>query len=151
MLIHIHQPQPATLIHNALLKVLEEGIHTNDIFREGVSKERVGTREFAQASFKDLAKKPASLKAVDYKPRHKEEWSHHGTKVISNPSRIDRYDIYLYSHDPLEKIVQALQEANTPPSSCQWSRIEVSKYGPKDIQILCVLINGADASKALHH
>lgn len=115
MLIHIHQPQPATLIHNALLKVLEEGIHTNDIFREGVSKERVGTREFAQAIIQRLGKKPASLKAVDYKPRHKEEWSHHGTKVISTHRELIGTDIYLYSHDPLEKIVQALQEANTPP------------------------------------
>ena len=38
MLVHIEQPDVATLVHNAWLRTLEDGIHTYDIYVEGVSK-----------------------------------------------------------------------------------------------------------------
>ena len=49
MLVHIGQPDEAARIHNAWLKTIEDGIHTYDIFKEKISKEKVGTKEFAQA------------------------------------------------------------------------------------------------------
>lgn len=66
MLNHIEQPDVAAKIHNAWLRTLEEGIHTYDIYKEGVSKECVGTKEFAQAVIKNLGKKPQVLKEVQY-------------------------------------------------------------------------------------
>src|ERR1700687_5968256 len=38
MLVHINQPDVASLVHNAWLRTLEDGVHTYDIFTEGVSK-----------------------------------------------------------------------------------------------------------------
>jgi isocitrate dehydrogenase len=67
MLIHINQPDIATLAHNAWLKTIEDGVHTYDIFREGVSKEKVGTKDFAEAVVARLGQKPETLKAVEYK------------------------------------------------------------------------------------
>ena len=67
MLIHIKQFEVATKVHNAFLKTLEDGIHTYDIFKEGISKNTVGTKEFADAIIARLGQKPAILKAVDYK------------------------------------------------------------------------------------
>jgi isocitrate dehydrogenase len=67
MLIHINQPDVATLAHNAWLKTIEDGVHTYDIFREGTSKEKVGTREFAEAVAARIGQKPETLKAVEYK------------------------------------------------------------------------------------
>ncbi len=49
MLVHIGQSDVAERIHNAWLVTLEEGIHTYDIFMEGKSKQKVGTKEFADA------------------------------------------------------------------------------------------------------
>jgi len=46
---------------------LEEGIHTYDIFKEGTSKQRVGTKEFALAVIDNLGKKPGILQQVSYK------------------------------------------------------------------------------------
>jgi isocitrate dehydrogenase len=66
MLNHIGQADVATKVHNAWLRTLEDGIHTYDIFKEGVSKEKVGTKEFAQAVIARLGQKPSQLKAVDY-------------------------------------------------------------------------------------
>src|SRR5690348_14533663 len=47
MLIHLGENGVAERIHNAWLKTIEAGFHTYDIFKEGLSKEKVGTREFA--------------------------------------------------------------------------------------------------------
>src|SRR3982750_3543473 len=49
MLVHIHQADVAERVHNAWLKTLEDGIHTYDIYTEGVSTQKVGTKEFAAA------------------------------------------------------------------------------------------------------
>jgi isocitrate dehydrogenase len=66
MLVHIGQPDVAESIHNAWLKTLEDGIHTYDIFVEGKSKEKVGTKEFAEAVAARVGQKPAQLKPVSY-------------------------------------------------------------------------------------
>ncbi len=66
MLNHIGQTEVAEKVQNAWLKTIEEGIHTYDIYKEGVSKQKVGTKEFAQAVIANLGNKPAILKSVSY-------------------------------------------------------------------------------------
>jgi len=67
MLVHINQPDVAERAHNAWLKTIEDGIHTYDIYKEGVSRKKVGTREFAEAVVARLGQIPETLKAVAYK------------------------------------------------------------------------------------
>jgi isocitrate dehydrogenase len=66
MLIHIGQNEVAERIQNAWLRTIEEGIHTYDIFTEGISKEKVGTKEFAEAVIARLGQKPQVLTPVTY-------------------------------------------------------------------------------------
>ena len=66
MLVHIGQADVAEKVHNAWLCALEDGVHTYDIFKEGVSTEKVGTREFADAVIARLGKMPQKLKPVSY-------------------------------------------------------------------------------------
>jgi isocitrate dehydrogenase len=66
MLNHIGQTDVAEKVQNAWLKTIEDGIHTYDIFKEGVSKQKVGTKEFAQAVVANLGKTPSILKPVFY-------------------------------------------------------------------------------------
>ena len=66
MLNHIGQTEVAEKVQNAWLKTLEDGIHTYDIFKEGTSKQKVGTKEFAQAVIANLGHKPSTLKSVSY-------------------------------------------------------------------------------------
>lgn len=66
MLVHIGQADVAERVHNAWLRTLEDGIHTYDIFKEGVSTKKVGTREFAQAVMQRLGQQPTELKPVSY-------------------------------------------------------------------------------------
>jgi isocitrate dehydrogenase len=66
MLNHIGQSEIAEKIQNAWLKTLEDGIHTYDIYKEGTSKQKVGTKEFAQAIIANLGEKPVLLSPVSY-------------------------------------------------------------------------------------
>nr|MBI1232180.1 NADP-dependent isocitrate dehydrogenase [Cytophagales bacterium] len=66
MLNHIGQSGVAEKVQNAWLKTIEEGIHTPEIYKEGISSKKVGTKEFADAVIENLGKKPALLKPVSY-------------------------------------------------------------------------------------
>ena len=66
MLTHIGQSDVAEKIQNAWLKTIEAGIHTYDIYKEGTSKQKVGTKEFAKAVIANLGNKPNMLKSVSY-------------------------------------------------------------------------------------
>src|SRR5678810_676448 len=67
MLVHIGETAVAERVHNAWLRTLEEGVHTYDIFTEGISKEKVGTKEFADAVVERLGQMPQLLKPRKYK------------------------------------------------------------------------------------
>src|SRR5262249_49698177 len=67
MLVHIGQNEVAERAHNAWLKTIEDAVHTYDIFKEGTSKQKVGTKEFAQAVVARLGQKPEKLKAAAYR------------------------------------------------------------------------------------
>ncbi len=66
MLVHINQPDVAEQVHNAWLKTIEDGIHTYDIYQDGISTEKVGTKEFSNAVVARLGQKPQKLKPVSY-------------------------------------------------------------------------------------
>jgi isocitrate dehydrogenase len=70
MLVHIGQPEVASRVHNAWLKTIEDGIHTYDVYTEGTSSAKVGTREFAQAVVERLGARPGKLKPVAYASAH---------------------------------------------------------------------------------
>ncbi len=66
MLVHIGQPEVAEKISNAWMKTLEDGIHTGDIYQEGISKQKVGTQEFAQAVIERLGQEPTTMKLAKF-------------------------------------------------------------------------------------
>ena len=67
MLVHIGQTDVAERVHNAWLRTLEDGIHTYDIYVEGKSKQKVGTKEFAQAVVERVGQMPQTLKPAKYR------------------------------------------------------------------------------------
>ncbi|HUA82665.1 MAG TPA: NADP-dependent isocitrate dehydrogenase [Bryobacteraceae bacterium] len=69
MLVHIGQIDIAERVQNAWLRTMEDGVHTYDIYVEGQSKQKVGTKEFADAVIARLGQKPEKLKAVHYSAR----------------------------------------------------------------------------------
>src|SRR5205809_4673375 len=100
MLVHIDQTDVATLVHNAWLRTLEDGIHTYDIFTEGVSKQKVGTREFAEAVVARLGQEPQTLQAVGYTSAPQHISNDHVTLTRSTEkNELVGVDVYLDWYD----------------------------------------------------
>ena len=66
MLVHIGQGDVAEKIHNAWFKTLEDGIHTGDIYKDGLSRKKVGTKDFTKAVIERLGQEPETMPAVRY-------------------------------------------------------------------------------------
>ncbi len=66
MLVHIGQPEAAAKIRNAWFKTIEDGIHTGDIYQEGVSTEKVGTVGFTDAVIERLGQKPSTFPVAEF-------------------------------------------------------------------------------------
>ena len=66
MLNHIGQQDVAERISNAWSCTIEAGIHTPDIYKEGISKEMVGTKEFAETVIFNMGNKPKKLVVAEY-------------------------------------------------------------------------------------
>ena len=66
MLNYLGQQAAAERVHNAWLTTIEEGIHTADIYQDGLSRKLVGTRAFADAVIERLGRTPDWLKAASY-------------------------------------------------------------------------------------
>jgi isocitrate dehydrogenase len=76
MLVHIGQPEVAARIKNAWLVTLEEGVHTGDVYEEGTSKKRVGTRDFADAVIANLGRTPQKLPVQEFKATETDRPAH---------------------------------------------------------------------------
>ncbi len=66
MLNHIGQQDVAEKVINAWSCVIEDGIHTADIYKEGVSAKRVGTKEFADEVIGRLGDLPKHIKPEEF-------------------------------------------------------------------------------------
>ncbi|HUE03610.1 MAG TPA: NADP-dependent isocitrate dehydrogenase [Bryobacteraceae bacterium] len=113
MLVHINQPETAARVHNAWLRTIEDGVHTYDIFTEGASQEKVGTREFAHAVVARLGQKPNTLKAASYAAAPERVAVARQTAVRPDP-KVDLIGVDVYVNWPSldnDKLAAALQQA----------------------------------------
>lgn len=100
MLAHINQSDVAQKVHNAWLKTIEDGVHTYDIYREGTSKEKVGTKEFAKAVIDRLGQKPAKLKDVTYNNFEVKSYDHYDYRKIKKAKKETvGCDIFIHWND----------------------------------------------------
>jgi len=105
MLVHIDQPEVAERVHNAWLRTIEDGVHTYDVFTEGVSSQKVGTKEFACAVIARLGQKPNRLKPVAYAKRAagtSASPAAHVSTANHTAMELNGIDVFVYwpSHDP---------------------------------------------------
>ncbi len=66
MLVHIGQTEEAERLHNAWLKTIEDGVHTFDLYTEGMSRRQVDTWGFARAVVDRLGHEPQMFRAARY-------------------------------------------------------------------------------------
>ncbi|MFM7822629.1 MAG: NADP-dependent isocitrate dehydrogenase, partial [Bacteroidota bacterium] len=111
MLNHIGQTEVAEKVQNAWLKTIEDGIHTYDIYKEGSSREKVGTKEFAQAVMTNLGQKPTQLKSVTYDSKSQINLPKYTRRKPANKELVG-IDLFVHWHgsnpDELAGIVKQL-------------------------------------------
>jgi isocitrate dehydrogenase len=96
MLVHIGQSEVAERVHNAWLRTVEDGIHTYDIYEDGVSKEKVGTKEFARAVVARVGQRPNILKAVSYAKAPSQAPARHASTAATSQMEIKGIDVIVY-------------------------------------------------------
>jgi isocitrate dehydrogenase len=113
MLVHIDQPDVATLVHNAWLRTIEEGIDTYDIYVEGVSRQKVGTKEFADAVIARLGQQPQILQAVQYKAAPKPRPDEYLTHETTSRKDLVGVDVYLqWQRGSAQELGTLVQQVN---------------------------------------
>ncbi|MBS3737978.1 MAG: NADP-dependent isocitrate dehydrogenase [Psychroflexus sp.] len=112
MLNHIGYGDIAQKIENALLKTLEDGYHTKDIYQDKLSKKLVNTGEFAEEICKNLGKTPKQLKKADYSQNS--EIKFHPYKRKTYDKKSVGVDIFIHWKDTdAEQFGNALAKAET--------------------------------------
>ena len=114
MLNHVGLPKEAETIHNAWLKTLEDGIHTYDIFKEGFSKEKVGTKEFGDAVIARLGQKPTTLKAVSYEAAEKRKDDFTPLSFKKEKKTFDGVDLFFEFNGKPDELAKQIEEAMLP-------------------------------------
>jgi isocitrate dehydrogenase len=95
MLVHIGQHDIAERVHNAWLSTMEDGIHTYDVYTEGVSRQKVGTKEFAEAVAAHVGKEPQKLKVARYKAAPAKKERAHAAAPAAAKMKLDGIDVYV--------------------------------------------------------
>jgi isocitrate dehydrogenase len=118
MMAYLGEAEIATRIHEAWLYTIESGVHTYDIFKENISKQLVGTEEFAEAVVRNLGKKPKQLKSPIYKAT---------SKIIplltENKMKINRklvgVDLFIYSKETAKTVEKKITALDPTPFKLQ--------------------------------
>jgi isocitrate dehydrogenase len=122
MLVHIRQEDVATKIHNAWLRTLEEGIHTEDLKSERTTK-AVSTGGFAQAVIARLGQSPQHFAAVNYAnpaAPSKAEPMENYVRATPAKKRIVGVDVFLHdTAHSADKLGRALTKLGSETLSLQ--------------------------------
>ncbi|WP_338780209.1 NADP-dependent isocitrate dehydrogenase [Metabacillus sp. FJAT-52054] len=114
MLVHIGQTEAAAAVHNAWLRTIEDGIHTYDLYKEGVSKQKAGTQEFADAVIARIGQIPTALKPVSYSTGS--SWKIAAAETKPAKKELAGIDIFLHwkggNPDELGRKVSAIKSEN---------------------------------------
>ena len=112
MMVHAGQPDVAERIHNAWLKTIEDGVHTYDIFKQGVSKKQVGTSAFANAVIARLGEKPTQLQPVTYAANAKPFAVPAASPRVTAKKELVGVDVFVQTTAPVSQLAGDMQRAD---------------------------------------
>lgn len=113
MLVHLNETDVAAKIHNAWLKTIEDGIHTGDIYGD-MSREKVGTMDFAKAVVERLGSEPERFPAAKYAPREDNTPIRAVMKEPKEQRELVGVDLFVHWRDkPIAELGELLNECST--------------------------------------
>ena len=116
MLTHLGQGDVASNIQNAWLKTIEDGMHTVDIYKDGKSKKKLGTAEFALEVINRLGQVPSHFEKANY-PIVEEQKTTIKPIVIdtTSPKELVGIDVFIdfYSENGAAPIAEIVEKIDT--------------------------------------
>lgn len=110
MLVHLNDVETASTIQNAWLRTIEDGIHTADIYGD-MSKEKVGTMDFAKAVVERLGQKPDRFPTSQYRARENQEPIRAVMAEAKEKRELVGVDIFVHWRDkPIDELGQLLKD-----------------------------------------
>ncbi|MCI5049070.1 MAG: NADP-dependent isocitrate dehydrogenase [Rickettsiales bacterium] len=110
MLVHLGDAETANKIQNAWLKTIEDGIHTGDIYGD-MSKQKVGTMEFAKAVVERLGEEPDRFPPAHYSAREKTDPIRAVMKEPDCERTLVGFDLFVHWRDkPIDELGKILSE-----------------------------------------
>lgn len=136
MLIHIGQNEIAAKIQNALLKTIEDGFHTADIYNEEHSKAKLGTQEFAEKIIENLGELPVKFAVADF-PAIAKEQVRAATIHEIEPLVKDLVGVDLFFEEklPAPDFIERLQNLSTDKLKLEMVDAKGMKIWPSNIEV----------------
>ena len=120
MLAHIGQSDTATLVHNAWLRTIEDGIHTADIHSPDRSVRQVGTDGFAAAVIERLGERPVALKGASYAGAPRLQTPQAGTMRRPTRKELVGVDVFVQFREPQPRaLAELLRPLGAPAFTLQ--------------------------------
>ena len=113
MLVHIGQGEAAERVHNAWLRAIEDGVHTEDIYNPAVSRVKVGTAGFADAVIARLGERPQTLEPASY-PAISERIAVTVSERRPERKELVGIDVFVESRQPVEALAKSLEDVAEP-------------------------------------
>ena len=126
LLQHVGRNRAAETLHNAWLRTLEDGVHTADLWQEGLSRERAGTRAFGRAVIARLGKEPTRLTPVRYPetaPRAEARAPAAKAVAASAQKAFDGVDVFLHWDEAGRSATRLAERAQTAAGEFKLSLI----------------------------
>jgi isocitrate dehydrogenase len=98
MLVHIRQPEVATVVHNAWLKTIEDGVYTAELQGSRIGRP-FGSMDFADAVVERLGQKPEQLRPAHYEDAAEQSSE---TRYVRKPQarkEIVGVDVFVHAAD----------------------------------------------------
>lgn len=128
MLVHLNDTEVAAKIHNAWLKTIEDGVHTGDIYGD-MSKEKVGTMDFAKAVVARLGEEPDRFPVVRYKPRDNQQPIRAIMREPTETRELVGMDLFVQWRDkPIDELGEILR-------GCSTDKLELKMISCKGLKV----------------
>ncbi len=112
MLRHLDLHDDANVIENAWLTTIEQGIHTGDLFNQGISRKLVSTSEFTDVIIQNLGQKPTALQPVHVKSFSSSVGQYSAMNVTNKDVLIIGYDVYIRDIKRFSSLVDVANAIN---------------------------------------
>lgn len=115
MLYHLGLSKDGAKVQNAWLKTLEDGVHTGDVYKEGMSTRKVSTMEFADAVIERLGQAPTNFKAIDPSKLYEESIQISLSKKAPKEKKVVGVDVFLDYQTSSEELSSKINDLDLGP------------------------------------